>query len=68
MDDNRISCRITRARCWNCSRVVVIPLPIDPISRINGVLTFIIPYKIQCPYCGDDIYKYVCRDESNFVH
>lgn len=67
MSDN-ISCRIKRARCWNCRKVVIVPLPIDPVSRIDGVLTYIIPYRIECPWCGDEIYKYMCRDESRFVH
>lgn len=63
-----ISCRIHRVRCWNCSKVVNVPLPIDPVSLIDGIPRFIIPYKIECPYCGDEIYKYMCGDRSRFVH
>ena len=65
MMSNNISCRITRARCWNCRDVIVIPNRIDS-CRIP--FRMIIPYTLRCPKCGDSIYKYMCRDESQFVH
>lgn len=65
MDDHSIVSRIQRVRCWNCRKIVVIPFPLD-LSTVPP--TYIIPYRIECPVCGDSIYKYMCRDESQFVH
>jgi len=57
-----------RVSCWNCRRVVIVPLPIDKSTMMDDIPKHIIPYGMKCPYCGDEIYKYKCRDESQFVH
>lgn len=63
-----LTLRTKRVSCWNCRKVVVVPLPIDPETMMNDNPRFIIPYHMNCPYCGDRIYKYKCRDDSNYVH
>jgi len=60
--------RTRKVNCWNCRKVVVVPLPIDPETIMDDVPRHIIPYHMKCPYCGDKIYKYKCREESEFVH
>jgi len=60
--------RTKRVSCWNCRRIVIVPLAIDPETMMNDNPSYIIPYGMKCPGCGDEIYKYKCRDESNFVH
>jgi len=57
-----------RVSCWNCRKIVVVPLPLDPESIMDENPRFIIPYKMKCSACGDSIYKYKCREESQFVH
>lgn len=68
MEYSPLTLKTCRVRCWNCRKEVIVPFPIDPVTMIDNVPRFITPYLIECPWCGDSIYKYTCRDESRYVH
>ena len=57
-----------RVRCWNCSKVVIVPLPIDPSTIMNDIPRYIIPYKTRCPGCGDRLFKFMSFPISDYVH
>lgn len=65
---NPSTLKTRRVSCWNCRKEVFVPLAIDPSSIMDDIPRFIIPIKMDCPYCGDKIYKYKCREDSEYVH
>ena len=65
MKDFKIDLKVNRARCWNCCRVVVIPVKLD---FSTCPFSIVIPYDMKCPGCGDSIYKYLCVPDSNYIH
>jgi len=67
MTDHNLG-KTQRAKCWNCRRVVIIPLTLDPISMLDDTPRYIIPYKIECPFCGDRMFKFMCVPDSDYIH
>ena len=67
MDSVPPTSKTQRVRCWNCSKVVVVPLPIDPETVMDDVPKYIIPYRMKCPACGDRIYKFMSFPTSFYI-